>query len=64
MADISQIGISSLAAFRAALNVSADNIANANTPGYSRRMIDFTENRFGYGVDVAAVRRVVDEQAK
>lgn len=63
MSDISNIGISSLAAYQTALNIVSENIANANEPYYSRRQVDFAENMFGNGVAVADIRRVVDEQA-
>lgn len=61
--DLMNIGMSSLVAYKNALSVTSDNIANANTPEYARRAIDFSENIFGFGVKVADVRRVVDEEA-
>jgi flagellar hook-associated protein 1 len=55
-----------LEAQRFGLDVTGQNIANVNTPGYSRRVIDFAEvppesNRSaGRGVDVVGVRAVRD----
>lgn len=45
------------------LRTVSDNIANANTPGYVRKIVDqvsLATAGMGAGVDVAAVRRVVD----
>jgi flagellar hook-associated protein 1 FlgK len=56
-----------LEAQRFALDVTGQNIANVNTPGYSKRVIDFAEvppesNRSaGRGVDVVGVRAVRDQ---
>jgi len=63
MSNISEIGISSLLANQYALTVISQNIANANTPYYSRRVAEFAENAFNHGVSIADVRRVVDETA-
>ena len=52
----------SLEAQRVALDVTGQNIANVNTPGYSRRTVDFaavpppTRDSAGGGVDVQAIR--------
>lgn len=61
--DMINIGISSLSAYRTALSVASDNIANANTEYYSRRMADFVEGSFGMGVNIADVRRIFDANA-
>jgi len=56
-----------LEAQRFGLDVTGQNIANVNTPGYSRRVIDFAEvppesNRSaGRGVDAVGVRAVRDQ---
>ena len=57
----------SLDAQRYGLDAAGQNIANVNTPGYSRRVVDFgavppTSERLnaGDGVDVLGVRRVRD----
>lgn len=63
MTDMMNIGMSSLSAYKNALSVAGENIANANTPYYSRRKVDFTESLFGGGVNVTAVGRIYDEQA-
>ena len=63
------IGLSGLAAAQAGLLTAGHNIANVNTPGYSRqeilqatRLALFTGSGFfGQGVNVATVRRVYSE---
>ena len=56
-----------LEAQRFGLDVTGQNIANVNTPGYSRRVIDFAEvppdssRSAGRGVDVVGVRAVRDQ---
>ena len=56
---------SGLQASQTALNAVANNVANVNTPGYSRKIVH-QEHRVlagaGAGVQVAALRRNVDEQ--
>jgi flagellar hook-associated protein 1 FlgK len=45
------------------LRTVSDNIANANTPGYVRKIVDqvsLAAAGMGVGVDVARVRRVID----
>ncbi len=47
-----------------ALNTVADNVANVNTPGYSRRIVNQEENvvaGVGAGVRIAEITRAVDE---
>lgn len=72
MTDIMNIGRSGLMAFRSALTITSENVANANTDGYSRRSIVTTEaagtagNPFyasstGQGVLIDDVRRHFDE---
>ncbi len=65
MSDLSliKIGISSLMAYKTALGVASNNIANANTPFYSRREVDFAELAQRNGVDASNVRRIFDEAA-
>ncbi len=68
MADILSIGLSALLAQQRALSVTANNIANANTEGYSRQRAELSERpmeRFGggyigTGVDLGLVRRISD----
>jgi len=69
MADLLSTGISGLLSFQRGLDTTANNIANANTPGFSRRAVDLQElpgqaSTFGYignGVQVSTIRRVYDE---
>ncbi len=69
MADMMSSGLSSLRALRRALDTTSNNIANANTEGYSRQFVEFRErsasqfgNGFvGNGVEVATIRRAYDE---
>ncbi|HEY0685981.1 MAG TPA: flagellar hook-associated protein FlgK [Steroidobacter sp.] len=68
MADLLNTSISGLLAFQRALDVTSHNITNANTPGYSRQLPDFTTrspqfiggNWVGSGADVSAINRAYD----
>ncbi len=68
MADMLRIGLSALLAQQRALSVTANNVANANTQGYSRQRAELSERpmeRFGggfigTGVDLGLVRRISD----
>jgi flagellar hook-associated protein 1 FlgK len=61
-------GVSGLLAFQRALDTTSHNIANANTPGYSRQQVEFFSNPadatgsgwVGNGVSAATVRRLFD----
>jgi flagellar hook-associated protein 1 len=63
--SLSSLGTRALFANYAALQVTGNNIANANTPGYSRQTVEFANSGgqftgagfFGKGVDVATVSR-------
>ena len=63
------IGARAMTANYAALTVTGNNVANANTPGYSRQTVDlatsFSQGTasgfFGKGVDVATVSRAHDD---
>jgi flagellar hook-associated protein 1 len=69
MADILGIGTSALLTSRTALDVAGHNIANANTPGYSRQRVDLaarlaglSANGFsGTGVQINSVQRLDDQ---
>ncbi|MEZ5499544.1 MAG: flagellar hook-associated protein FlgK [Steroidobacteraceae bacterium] len=69
MPDILRTGLSGLLAFQRALDTTSHNIANANTPGYSRQRVEFATrpafpagNGFiGAGVEVSTVRRLTSE---
>jgi len=62
------VGVSSLLAQQRALDVIANNIANVNTPGYSRQVAVLASKSpdklgtisLGRGVEVAQIRRMVD----
>jgi len=68
MSDMLSIGSSALQAYRTALNVVSNNIANANTPGYSRERINLqaqpgittTIGSIGTGVNIQGVQRLTD----
>lgn len=63
------IGIQALNATKAALNATSNNIANANTPGYTREVPQFSENAesltggevVGGGVTLDGIQSVRDE---
>ncbi len=69
MADILNIGLSALLAQQRALTTTSNNVANANTPGYSRQRVELTQRPVerigpsfvGTGVDMATTRRLSDE---
>src|SRR5665647_644658 len=71
-----EIGKSAIMAHQTALNVTGHNIANANTPGYTRQVANLVTNRpwhtpmltgnatvgqLGTGVDVADIQRLRDD---
>lgn len=68
MTDLLSTGISGLLAYRRALDTVSNNIANANTEGYSRQRVELVSRPgegagygfIGSGVDVATVRRLGD----
>lgn len=69
MPDLMSIGLSGLRAFQRAIDVTGHNITNANTPGYSRQVTEFSarigdgqgNNYTGGGTQVATIRRIYDE---
>lgn len=69
MPDLLSTSLSALSAFQRAIDLTGHNIANANTPGYSRQVAEFStrvgqgqNNAFiGSGVQVAQIRRIYDE---
>lgn len=63
MSDILGIGVNSLMAFQYAMTVTSNNVANANTPYYARRLVDFNEVIFNGGVTIGDVRRAYDQVA-
>ncbi|MFN3843162.1 MAG: flagellar hook-associated protein FlgK [Rehaibacterium terrae] len=68
MSTLLSNGISALTSFQRALSTISHNVANANTPGYSRQVLDLSARAgqaygFGFigaGVQVDSVRRVTD----
>jgi len=68
MADLFNTALSGLRAFRVALDTTSHNIANVNTPGYSRQRVELSTQTpqrtggsyLGSGVAVDAVSRVYD----
>lgn len=59
MSNMISSGVSALQAYSQALNVVSNNIANANTVGYSRQSATLTESVTG-GVQVSNVKRFTD----
>jgi len=68
MPDILNTSLTGMLAFQRALQVTSHNIANANTPGYSRQVADFSTrpgssngNIFlGGGTQISSIRRIYD----
>lgn len=71
MSDLFDISISALQAFQTAISVTANNVANANTPGYAKEAAILAEatpqtnggSPIGSGVNVVSVNRSVDALA-
>lgn len=69
MSDLMSIGLSGLRAFQHAIDVTGHNIANANTPGYSRQVTEFAarigdgqgNHYVGSGTQITTVRRMYDD---
>lgn len=62
MSSVLSTGTSALLAFQRALATTSHNVANLNTPGYSRQKVDFATadpQNYGYG-DVGNGTRIVD----
>jgi flagellar hook-associated protein FlgK len=65
--SIFDAGVSALNAAQTALSVIGDNLANANTPGFHRQVVDLTEMTptqignisIGHGVQIGDVRRLL-----
>lgn len=62
-------GLRALTAARMGMETAGNNVANANTPGYSRQRVDYISSlpfrlgsgmQIGTGVDIAGITRVVD----
>ena len=71
MADILSTGTSALMAFQRSLSTVGHNVANVNTPGYSRQQVELQARSPSYigagyvgnGTQVADIRRVADDLA-
>ena len=63
MSDILSIGMSSLIAYKSALSLTSNNIANSNTPYFSRRQYNFASAQFGGGVTTGDAQRIYNESA-
>ncbi len=69
MADFLNTSLTGLLAFQRALGITSNNIANANTPGYSRQVAEFAtrvgtginNNYIGGGVKISTIRRIYDQ---
>jgi flagellar hook-associated protein 1 FlgK len=69
MTDLLRIGLSALLAQQRALATTSNNIANANTPGYSRQRVELSErtaermgnDAVGTGVQAGSTRRLTDD---
>lgn len=68
MSDLLSTGASALLSFQRAMTTTSHNVANANTPGYSRQRVELNSrgaNYAGYGfigagVEVTTIRRMVN----
>lgn len=71
MSNILSTGTSALLAFQRALSTVSHNVANLNTPGYSRQRVDFEARNpsdvgvgyIGQGTQISDIKRVVDDLA-
>ena len=68
MPDILNTSLTGMLAFQRALELTGHNIANANTPGYSRQVAEFSsrigggsgQNYIGGGTQITVIKRVYD----
>ncbi|PIE43496.1 MAG: flagellar hook-associated protein FlgK [Gammaproteobacteria bacterium] len=69
MSSIVNIGLTGLLTHQAALNTTSHNVSNTDTPGYSRREVEFVQKSpqfvgYGYegsGVQAQTVKRIAEE---
>ena len=64
LSSIMSTAMSGLSAAQTALTTASDNIANVNTPGYTRKVVDLSSvvaGGAGAGVTVQDIRRVTDQ---
>lgn len=57
MSDLLSIGASGLSAYRSALSVIGDNVANSQTDGYARRSVSLRQSIASYGADPLSLNR-------
>lgn len=68
MPDLLNTALTGMLAFQRALDLTGHNIANANTPGYSRQVAEFTtrigggsgQNYIGGGTQINSIKRIYD----
>jgi len=68
MPDLLRTSLSGMQAFQRALEMTGHNIANANTPGYSRQVAEFTARAgvdvssgyIGSGTQISSIKRIYD----
>lgn len=68
MPDLLRTSLSGMQAFQRALEITGHNIANANTPGYSRQVAEFTSRPgvnsgvgfIGSGTQISTIKRIYD----
>lgn len=60
MPDLLNTSLTGMLAFQRALNLTGHNIANANTPGYSRQVAEFTSRIGGAGTQISTIKRMYD----
>ena len=69
MPDLLSTSLSALTAFQRAIDMTGHNIANANTPGYSRQVAEFATREgqgqgngfIGTGVEITRIKRIYDD---
>jgi flagellar hook-associated protein 1 FlgK len=60
MPDLLNTSLTGMLAFQRALDLTGHNIANANTPGYSRQVAQFTSRIGGSGTQISTIKRMYD----
>lgn len=60
MPDLLNTSLTGMLAFQRALELTGHNISNANTPGYSRQVAEFTSRIGGAGTQISTIKRMYD----